>query len=302
MTLMPPHRDSPHPRRGVLLVAAAALLWSSSGLFIKALPQSAAQIVFFRSLVAAATILLVLRVRRERAPLRLDPLTLAAAVSYAGLLAFFVAGTKLTTAANAIFLQFTAPIYLVFLEPWVFNRRLAPRDLAAVLLCLGGIGLFFVGKLEAGHLAGNLLGLASGLCLALFTLAMKVKREREPGTDPIGAAVLGNLLVALLFAAFALPGFTANLPQAAALLYLGVFQIGIAYLLFNAGMRHLSATASVVVATLEAVLNPVWVFLGIGERPSAWALLGGAVVVGVIAWYGLGGPRGTAKGAVIPEG
>jgi drug/metabolite transporter (DMT)-like permease len=289
------------PRRGVLLVAGAALLWSSSGLFIKALPQGAAQIVFVRSLVAALTIVGVLRLRRAHAPLRLDPLTLAAAAAYAGLLAFFVAGTKLTTAANAIFLQFTAPIYLVFLEPWLFRRRIAGRDLAAVALCLGGISLFFIGRLEPGQLAGNLLGLASGLCLALFTLLMKLKRERDPGTDPIGAAVLGNLLVALIFAPVALPGLRATLPQSLALLYLGVFQIGIAYLLFNAGMRHLTATASVVVATLEAVLNPVWVFLGLGERPSPWALLGGVVVIGVIAWYGLAGST-EAKGAVIPEG
>lgn len=299
MTFLSPASD---PRRGVLLVAGAALLWSSSGLFIKALPQGAPQITLVRSVVAAATILMVLRLRGSRAPLQFDPLTLAAALAYAGLLAFFVAGTKLTTAANAIFLQFTAPIYLVFLEPWVFQRRLAWRELTAVTLCLGGISLFFVGKLEAGHLAGNLLGLASGLCLALFTLLMKLKRERAPGTDPIGAVVLGNLLVAMIFAPIALPGLRATLPQSLALLYLGVFQIGIAYLLFNAGMRHLSATASVVVATLEAVLNPVWVFLGVGERPSPWALLGGAVVVGVIAWYGLAGSKGEAKGAVIPEG
>ncbi len=289
-------------RRGVLLVAAAALLWSSGGLFIKALPQGAAQILFVRSLVAAATILVALRLLRRPAAVRLDALSLATAAAYAGLLGCFVASTKLTTAANAIFLQFTAPIYLVFLEPWVFRRRVASRDLAAVLLCLGGIGCFFIGRLEIGRLVGNLLGLASGLGLAVFTLLIKVQHEREPGGDPIGTVVLGNLLAAALFAPFALPGLRATLPQAAGLAFLGVFQIGIAYLLFSAGMRHLSATASVVVATLEAVLNPVWVFLGVGERPSGWALVGGASVVAVIIWYGLGGRQGTARGAVIPEG
>ena len=291
-----------HPRRGVLLVAAAALLWSSGGLFIKALPQAAAQIVFVRSLVAAATILLALRMAGRRHVLRLDLLSLATAVAYASLLGCFVASTKLTTAANAIFLQFTAPIYLVFLEPWVFRRRIAPRDLAAVVLCLGGIACFFIGRLEAGRLVGNLLGLASGLGLATFTLLIKVQQVRQPDCDTIGAVVLGNLLAALLFAPFALPGLRATVPQAAGLVFLGVFQIGIAYLLFNAGMRHLSATASVVVATLEAVLNPVWVFLGIGERPTPWAMVGGAAVVAVIVWYGLGGRRGPAPGAVIPEG
>jgi drug/metabolite transporter, DME family len=280
-----------HPRRGVALVATAALLWSSSGLFIKALPQGAPQIVFVRSLAAALTILLVLRLRGMRAPFRFDPLSLAAAAAYAGLLACFVTGTKLTTAANVIFLQFTAPLYLVFLEPWLLRRPLAPRDLVAVGLCMAGIACFFVGRLDAGHLAGNLLGLGSGLCLALFSLLLKLMRTRSPGTDPIGAVVLGNVLAVLLFAPFALPGLRVTGPQLAALLYLGVFQIGIAYLLFNAGMRHLTATAAVVVATLEAVLNPLWVFLGLGERPSPWALLGGVVVVGVITWYGLGTPR-----------
>lgn len=277
-----------NPRRGAALVAAAALLWSSSGLFIKVLPLGALQIAGARSLVAALTIGAVVALRGRASALRLDALGWACAAAYAGVLVCFVAATKLTTAANAIFLQFSAPIYLVFLEPWVFRRRLHGRDLAAVGLTLGAMTLFFVGRLQAGRLAGNLLGMAAGLCLALFTLTLKLRGERHPGQDPIGAIVAGNLLVAALCAPFALPGFHATLPQGAILLYLGAFQIGVAYLLFNAGMRHLTATVAVVTGTLEAVFNPVWVFLGIGERPSGWALLGGAIILGVIGWYGFG--------------
>lgn len=277
------------PRRGAALVAAAALLWSSSGLFIKVLPLGALQIAGARSLVAALVIAAVVLWRGRGSALRLDALGWACAAAYAGVLVCFVAATKLTTAANAIFLQFSAPIYLVFLEPWVFGRRLHGRDLAAVGLTLGAMALFFVGRLQAGRLAGNLLGVAAGLCLALFTLTLKLRGQRNPGQDPIGSIVAGNLLVALLCAPLALPGFHPTLPQSAILLYLGAFQIGVAYLLFNAGMRHLSATAAVVTGTLEAVFNPVWVFLGIGERPSPWALLGGAITLGVIAWYGLAG-------------
>ena len=274
--------------RGDALVALAALLWSSSGLFIKVLPLGALQIAFARSLVAALTIALVVKVRGGQPFPRPDALSLACATTYAGVLIFFVAATKLTTAANAIFLQFSAPIYLVFLEPWLAGRRVARRDLVAVFLCLGAMALFFVGRLGAGTLAGNLLGMVSGLCLALFSMTLKLQRERRPGTDPIGAIILGNLLVAAVCAPFALlPGLRPTLPQAGVLVYLGVFQIGLAYLLFNAGMKHLSATAAVVTGTLEAVLNPVWVFLGIGERPSAWALLGGLMILGTIAWYSL---------------
>jgi len=286
-------------RRGAALVAAAALLWSSSGLFIKVLPLGALQIAGARSLVAAFVIGAFVLLRGRGSALRLDALGWACAAAYAGVLVCFVAATKLTTAANAIFLQFSAPIYLVFLEPWVFGRRLQGRDLAAVGLTLGAMSLFLVGRLEAGRLAGNLLGMAAGLCLALFTLTLKLRGQRDPGRDPIGAIVAGNLLVAILCAPLALPGFRPTLPQGAILLYLGAFQIGLAYILFNAGMRHLSATAAVVTGTLEAVFNPVWVFLGIGERPSGWAILGGALILGVIAWYGLGRkrPRPAAAGA-----
>jgi drug/metabolite transporter (DMT)-like permease len=278
---------SANTTRGALLVALAALLWSSSGLFIKVLPLGALQICFARSLVAALTIAAVVRLRGGRPFPRPDLLSLACAASYAGVLILFVSATKLTTAANAIFLQFSAPIYLVFLEPRVTGRALRGRDLVAVGLCLAAMGLFFVGRLGLGSLAGNLLGVASGLCLALFSLTLKLQRERRPDVDPISAILLGNLLVALLCAPLALPGFHPTPPQAGILLYLGVFQIGLAYLLFNAGMRHLSATAAVVTGTLEAVLNPVWVFLGMGERPSAWALLGGLLILGTIGWYTL---------------
>lgn len=290
-------RGAADPRRGVALVATAALLWSSSGLFIKILPLGALQIACVRSAVATLVLVGVVAWRGRLSALRLDALGWACAAAYAGVLVFFVAATKLTTAANAIFLQYAAPIYLVFLEPRVFNRRIHPRDLVAVGLTLAGMSLFFVGRLQAGGLAGNLLGVASGLCLALFTLALKLMGSRNPDRDPIGAIAMGNLLVALLCAPLALQGLRPTLGQGAILLYLGAFQIGLAYLLFNAGMRRLSATVAVVTGTLEAIFNPIWVFLGIGERPSGWAILGGFVVLGVIGWYALAGGRQEAATA-----
>jgi drug/metabolite transporter (DMT)-like permease len=277
-------------------VASAALLWSSSGLFIKVLPLGAMQIAFARSLVAALTIALVVFLRGGRPFPRPNGLSLLCAIAYAGVLILFVAATKLTTAANAIFLQFSAPIYLVFLEPWITGRAIQRRDLVAVGLCMAAMSLFFLGRLSAGTLSGNVLGMVSGLCLAVFSLTLKLQRGRNPEADPISAIILGNLLVAVICAPMGLSGFHPTLPQISALLYLGIFQIGIAYLLFNAGMHYLSATAAVVTGTLEAVLNPVWVFLGFGERPSPWALLGGAMILLTIAWYSAG-PRQPTAGA-----
>lgn len=277
----------PARTKGFVYVATAALLWSMSGLFIKTLTLGAFPIALWRSLAAALTMLVVLRLRGKPTGIGFKPIDLACAGSYAGVLISFVVATKLTTAANAIFLQFSAPIYLVFLEPWIFHRPLQKRDLWAVGACLGGMTLFFGGRMEQGGLLGNLLGIFSGLCLAAFTLLLKWKREHEPGRNPVGAIVLGNVAVALICLPLALPMVCPSLRQAAALAFLGVFQIGMAYLIFTAGMRYISATAAVIISMLEAVFNPIWVFLGVRERPSAPALAGAAIILGVILWYSL---------------
>jgi drug/metabolite transporter (DMT)-like permease len=287
-----PFLHLPEARRGLIYATIAALLWSSGGLFIKALTLSAFQISFCRSLVAAATILVVMRVRRLPFKVELDRLSLACSVSYAAVLILFVTATKLTTAANAIFLQYTAPIFLLFLEPWSFKLPFPRKDLWAVAACMGGMALFFAGRLEPGGALGNLLGVVSGFALALFSLLLKWKRVRH-NESPYGVVVLGNLLVAMICLPLALP-LRLSPDQGLALLYLGVIQLGFSWMLFTAGMRYLSATAAIITCMLEAVFNPVWVFLGIGERPSGFALLGGAVVLGVVGWYNV-------KKAAVPQ-
>jgi drug/metabolite transporter (DMT)-like permease len=280
-------------------VATAALLWSTSGLFIKTLPLGPYPIALWRSLVAALTMLAVLRLRSQPAGIGFKPIDLACAGSYAGVLITFVVATKLTTAANAIFLQFSAPIYLLFLEPWAFHRPIHRRDLWAVAACLAGMTLFFGGRMERGGMLGNTLGIVSGLCLATFSLLLKWKREHEPGRNPAGAIILGNLTVAVICLPLALPLVRMNGGQIASLLFLGVFQIGFAYLIFTAGMRYVSATAAMIISMLEAVFNPVWVFLGVGERPNPPALVGAAIILGVILWYSF---RGSAPEAPVAAG
>jgi drug/metabolite transporter (DMT)-like permease len=277
----------PTRHKGAVFVAMAALLWSTSGIFIKALPLGAFQILFYRSLVAALAIALALRVRREPWSVAPDASTAACVATYAAVLILFVTSTKLTTAANAIFLQFSAPIYLLFLEPWLLKRPFHQRDLWAVGACMGGMALFFAGHLERGGLFGNLLGMGSGLCLAFWALLLKARRERHPGRSPIGTVILGNLLVAAIALPVIFPHLAVTARQGASLLYLGVFQLGFSYMLFTAGMKYLTATAAMITSMLEAVFNPVWVFLGVGERPSPYAILGGLVILAVIACYNL---------------
>lgn len=272
----------------MVYIVIAAMLWSSSGLFIKVLTLTAFQISFSRSLVAALTIMAVLRSRGRKAEFHLRWPDAICTLCYALTVILFVTATKLTTAANAIFLQFTAPLYLLFLEPWVFKRAVKRTDVLAVLVCMGGMALFFGGHLKLGDMIGNLLAILSGLCLATFSILLKWKRVTHPLEDPISAIVLGNLTVALLCLPFVFP-VSVNLGQAVSLVYLGVFQLGISFMLFTAGQRYVSATAAAVTSMLEAVFNPVWVFLGIGERPSPFAMAGAVVVMGSILWYNLRG-------------
>ncbi len=193
----PPWAVLPVRWRGLVYTASAAMLLSSAGLFIKALTLDAFQICFVRSLVAAATIALVMGLRRQPMALRLDALSAGCLVSYSGVLILFVLATKLTTSANAVFLQYTAPIFLLFLEPWSFKRPFPRQDLWAVAGCMGGLVLFFTGHLALGGALGNVLALASGFCLAVFSLLLKWKRLRRDD-NPFAVVLFGNLLVALI--------------------------------------------------------------------------------------------------------
>ena len=289
------HGISDH-RKGVFYTIAAALLLSSAGLFIKTLSLGPFQINLYRSLIAAPTILLVLWHRRRPLKLVLDVQTLACGLCYAGVMILFVAATKFTTAANAVFLQYTSPVFLLVMEPLWFRLPFSRRDLLTVAACLAGMMLFFTGRMEGGSVLGNLLAVASGLSLALFSLLLKVIQRRHPETETSGIIVLGNLLVVLICLPLALPHPALTLGQVLALVYMGVFQLGLSWMLFAAGMRFLSATTAVITCMIETVFNPLWVFLGIGERPSGFAILGGMVMVGVLVWYHAGrGSAGTPR-------
>src|SRR6266404_1511646 len=150
----------------LLLVLGAAILWSTGGLFIKATHLSAFELSFGRSLLAAITIAIFTR----REGLGINRISAITSILYAALLILFVLATKLTTAANAIFLQYTAPVYVLILEPIFYQEKFRSRDLITVAACVAGMSLFFVGKLRPQDVNGNLLALASGVCFALFFL------------------------------------------------------------------------------------------------------------------------------------
>jgi drug/metabolite transporter (DMT)-like permease len=260
----------------LVLVLGAAILWSTGGLFIKATHLNPLEVSFGRSLLATITI--VIFTRSEG--FGLNRISAITAVLYAALLILFVVATKLTTAANAIFLQYTAPVYVLILEPIFYKEKFRARDFVTVAVCVAGMSLFFVGKLRPQDVSGNLFALASGVCFALFFLLLRHSKARQ--VNRAVSAIYGNLIVVLLCA----PAFFGAARRGispedyARLAYLGVVQIGIAYLLFTLAMaRGLRSLDAGIVGYVEPVLNPIWVFLFLGERPSGWAIIGGTIII-----------------------
>jgi DME family drug/metabolite transporter len=284
----------PAHRKGLVYISFTALLWSSSGLFIKILSLDALQISFYRSGIAAVTVFIIsaLRSKKKSQSLKIqfDKISLLSAVFYAGILIFFVVATKMTTAANAIFLQFTAPVYLLALEPVFLKTKFEPKNLITIAITICGMVLFFFGRLELGSIYGNLFAIVSGICFAVFSLLLRKQRIENKTENTLGSTIMGNALVAVIAFFFIFPNFALSGSETLILLYMGIFQIGISYVIFNVGIKYVSATESMIIATMEAIFNPIWVFFGIGETPSVYAIAGGLIIFSAILWRNLSRP------------
>lgn len=263
-------------RRGILLVAAAALLWSTGGIGIKLLSEPPLVIAFYRSATAAVALLLIFRPRVWR----WTPAFLIGLVSYAACLTTFVLATKWTSAANAIFIQYSGVIWVLLASPLVLREPLRRKDAAAVAVAFAGMLLFFVGRFEARGIRGEVTALVSSLFFATLVLALR----RERGSAAEAVVTWGNVLAALALLPFVAGELSVPPRSAAILTFLGVVQIGGAYALFVMGLRHVTATEASLVGMLEPIANPIWVFLFAGERPSPYSLAGGAIVLAAIAW------------------
>ena len=282
------------PRRGALLIAAAAILWSTGGLAIKLVPLSAVGVVFWRSFVAGIFLLAVFRPSRARwrhaAP--------STVVVYALMILTFVTATKMTPAANAIFLQYTGPLYVLALGPLLLKEPFRKIDAAAVAVALGGMSLFFVGRLDPGALAGNLVAVVSGVFFGLTILLLR----RDASGDAIPSVIAGNFAAAALALPFAWGHLGLDAKGVALVLFLGVVQLGISYVLFVGGLKTVPAAEASLLGMLEPMFNPLWAFLGLGERPSTWAALGGAIVLAAVAGRTVFGARlGGAEPATPPS-
>jgi drug/metabolite transporter (DMT)-like permease len=257
-------------RKAILFLIVAAVLWSTSGILVKVLPWSPIGVLAGRSIFSSLVFLFYLR----RFPFRPTRWQLFAAGSYILTQFFYISSIRLTTAANAIFLQYTAPIYIIFLAYWLLREKPSRADWVSMAIIFAGFGLFFGDKLSLDGFYGNLMAVLSGISLAMMTVAMRAQKDGSPAES----FLLANVVTAILgfYFVWQEPWTLVNWVGIA---YLGIFQIGLSFLLYAIAIKVIPALETTLIGTLEPILNPIWVFLFISEVPGPLAMIGGLVVL-----------------------
>jgi DME family drug/metabolite transporter len=268
------------PARYRLLLVLAALLFSTGGAVFKAASLTGWQVASFRSLVAAIVSLAAIPGARRGWTWRMAPV----AVAYAATMVLFVLANRLTTSANAIFLQFTAPIYVLLVSPWLLREPIRRHDVIYIL-CVGvGMGLFALGHDRAVATApnpplGNALALASGVTYAAMVAGLRWLGRQKQGDAALTTIAAGNVAAFLIALPMALPVDYVGAADAVVILYLGSIQIALAYWCLAKGISRVPAFEATTMLQVEPALNPVWTWLAHGERPNELAVAGGAVIV-----------------------
>ena len=265
-------------RRAVLFVFLASVCFSTGGLFIKLIPWSALAINGARNLIGAAVIGLYLLLSRHR--LVFSRRVFVGALSMIGVTTLFAVANKLTTAANTIVLQFTAPVFVILFMALIYRQQPGRVDLIVCFLVLLGVVLFFVDGIQAGNLPGNVIAILSGICYAgVFMM------NTGENADAISSCFLGQLAAGLIMTPLCLGETDFSLPTLAAVVALGVVQVGGAYILFSIGIRHTPPVTASLITGMEPIMNPLLVAAFYGERVSPLAIAGAVIVVCSILAY-----------------
>ena len=275
-------------RKAVAALLGAALLWSLGGVLIKWVDWHPMAIMGARSLIATGLTYALLRGKVRR----IGRVELAAALAYAATVAMYVSAVKLTTAANAILLQYTAPVWIALAGGWALGERTTRSDWVVLAVALLGMLLFFRQGLRAEGFVGNLLAALSGVTYAATMVLLRKQRD----ADPLSAILLGNVVAALIGLPFAIGQPLPSAQGWLGLALLGIVQQGLSYGLYSYAIRHVTALESALILTIEPILNPIWVALAIGEYPDAGALVGGALVVAAVTARAVASARRRMRG------
>jgi len=254
-----------------ILLITAALMWSLGGIFIKLVDLNPMGIAGIRSLGAAVVLLIYIKKPR----LYWNRYFLTGVLAYTAMVVLYVLSIRLTTAANAIFLEFTAPIYVVAFSYLLLNERINRFDILTMVIIFLGMGLFFMDELTFYGFWGNIMALIAGVCLALVTVM--IRKEKESAFEIV---FYGNVLTAIICFTFIIEGLSNSTQLDWLIIFgLGIFQLGIPYILYTTALKYVSALDAILVGMLEPILNPIWVYIFIGEAMGEWAFIGGALVM-----------------------
>ncbi|XOQ48952.1 MAG: EamA-like transporter family protein [Eubacteriales bacterium] len=267
-------------KHAVLLMAACATLWSIAGIFIKMVPWNPFVIAGFRSGIAAVVVVLFLRATGRH--IKVNPYSIVSGLFIAGTFFAFVTANKMTTAANAIVLQFTSPVFIMILSAFFFHQRFYKADIIAVAFTLTGISLFFFDKLGTGNLIGNCIAILAGL----FMAGMYVFTGRMDDDARMSGILFGHLFTAVIGipVAFFVPAPVTTV-SVLSIFALGVVQLGIPYILYGLAVKNCPPLACSLIGAIEPLLNPVWVFLFNGEKPGWFAFAGGIIVIAAVTGW-----------------
>ena len=259
-----------HHPLSVISLIVTAVLWSSGGVLIKLIDWNPLAIAGMRSAIAAALIMIVVR----KPKFHFSPVQIGGAISFSATVICFVSATKLTTAANAILLQYTAPVYTALFAWRFLGERTSWVDWATIAVVFGGVTLFFLDDLSRGGYIGNILALLAGVAHAWLGLFLRKQKD----ASPYESILLGNMLTAVIGLPFML-GASISILDWTGLALLGVFQLGFSYILYAYAIKRVRALDAMLIFMIEPILSPIWVFLVVGESPGRWAIVGGAVVI-----------------------
>lgn len=249
-------------------------MWSIGGVLIKSVNLHPLAIAGIRGLIAACVLALVAR-KMKFIWTRAQWISI---VSFAYTTLAFVTATKMTTAANAILLQFTAPVYVALLSGPLLGERITKKDVIALVIVMCGMAVFFMEKLSGDHMLGNLIAISSGISFAGIALGLRMQKGESTFESLLG----GHLLTAAVGIPFVFMGEMPSAQDMGVLLTLGVVQLGIPYVLYGIAVRHVTALEATMVPVIEPILNPVWVALFMNEFPSFYSILGGAIVIAAV--------------------
>lgn len=266
--------------QAIMYMLLCSVLWSTAGILIKFLPWNPMVIAGMRSLISACVYLLYMRYEKIEFTINKD--SILSGIALMCTFVFFVAANKFTTSANAIVLQYSAPIFILILSALFYHQKFRRGDIITVAVTSVGISLFFLDKLSGGYLLGNLLAIMAGISFASMFVVTGHADEHSRSSG----ILLGHVFTSVIGIPFIFFSPTPVSPSIiAAIFVMGIFQLGIPYILYGLAVRKCSPLACSLISAVEPLLNPVWVFLYNGEIPSFFALIGGAIVISaVVAW------------------